>query len=194
MTRICTEKLYLEIKARSKRKAGIYKEEIHCPLILEVMANEGTMTAFCKKISISDALFYDWVREKPMFKDCYEIGKMISKANWEKEGEEGRHDENFNMDYWRITGACRYGVGRSNRIRMAIDPEASPYEQYKQLVRQANGEEFTASEVKQLMESINVGRGAFETFKLQERIDSMEENVKRMEINNVNDSRPIEKA
>ena len=119
---------------------------------------------------------------------------MYSKSNWEEEGRLGKDDENFNMDYWRITGACRYGAGKANRIRMVVDPEASPYEQYKQIIAQAGQEEFTASEVKQLMERVNVGRGVFETFKLQESIDKMQDDISRMAINNEHNTSAIEKV
>jgi hypothetical protein len=190
MAKIDAKKLYLQIKKRETS----YKEELHCPMIIDVMNTDGTMSAFCAKALISDALFYKWCNQHPVFERCYQIGRMLSKDNWEKEGEAGKDDENFNLEYWRITGACRYGVGRSNRIRMAIDSEASPYDQYKQLIKQANGEEFTASEIKQLMESINIGRSVYETFKLQERIDTMESSVKQMELNNAHNSGAIEKA
>lgn len=190
MAKIDAKKLYLQIKKRETS----YKEEIHCPKVIEVMNRRGTMTAFCEEALISDALFYKWCRDHPIFDRCYQVGKMISKANWEAEGERGKDDENFNLEYWRITGACRYGVGRSNRVRMAIDPNADPYEQYKQLVKQAGGEEFTASEIKQLMESINIGRSVYETFKLQERIDEMNQNVQRMERNLGHNSSTIEKT
>lgn len=184
------KKLYLQIKQGERT----YKEEVHCPLILEIMSTRGTMTAFCEEAKISDALFYKWTNKYPVFSECYQIGRMISRANWEAEGEHGKDDENFNIEHWRLTGSYRYGVGRANRIRMAVDPEANPYEQYQQLIRQAGCEEFSASEIKQLMESLNVGRAVFETFKLQERIDEMADNVKRMEANNAHNSSPIEKA
>jgi len=191
MTQIDTKKLYLQIK-KGKRK---YEEIVHCPLILEVMNTAGTMTAFCKEAGISDALFYKWTMLYPIFDECYQLGKMYSKFNWEEEGRLGKDDENFNMEYWRITGACRYGIGRSNnRIRMAVDPDANPYEQYQQLIKQAGREEFTASEIKQLMESINVGRGAFETFQLQHAIDAMQSDISRMALNNEHNSSAIEKV
>lgn len=187
MAKIDAKKLYLQIK----KGDALYEEDTHCPMILQVMNEEGTMTAFCKKAIISDALFYKWCRQHPIFNNCYQIGKMYSKYNWEEEGRLGKDDENFNMEYWRITGATRYGVGRTNRIRMEVDPDANPYEQYQQLIKQANGEEFTASEIKQLMESINVGRGAYETFKLQEQVDGMKEDVTRMKINHAHNSGAI---
>jgi len=121
------------------------------------------------------------------------MGKIYSKSNWEDEGENGKDEEFFNFDHWRLTGAYRYGVGR-NRVRMAVSPESNPYEQYQQLIRQAGTEEFTAAEIKQLMESINVGRGAFETFKLQEEIDSMKEDVSRMKTNHAHNNGTAKKA
>ena len=189
MTQIDAKNLYLQIKKGNRT----YKETIHCPMILEVMNEQGTMTAFCKQAGISDALFYKWTMLYPIFDECYQLGKMYSKSNWEEEGRDGKDDENFNMEYWRITGACRYGVGRQNRIRMAVNAESNPYEQYQQLIKQAGREEFTASEIKQLMESINVGRGAFETFQLQQSIDAMQNDISRMTLNNEHNSRSIEK-
>ena len=189
MTQIDAKNLYLQIKKGNRT----YKETIHCPMILEVMNEQGTMTAFCKQAGISDALFYKWTMLYPIFDECYQLGKMYSKSNWEEEGRDGKDDENFNMEYWRITGACRYGVGRQNRIRMAVNAESNPYEQYQQLIKQAGREEFTASEIKQLMESINVGRGAFETFQLQQSIDAIQNDISRMALNNEHNSRSIEK-
>ncbi len=187
MTQIDAKALYLQIK-KGKRT---YNEEVHCPMILDVMNREGTMTAFCRQAGISDALFYKWVNKYPVFNECYQLGRMYSKDNWEREGEHGKDDENFNLEYWRITGACRYGVGRTNRIRMAVNPDSDPYEQYQQLIKQAGCEEFTASEIKQLMESINVGRGVFETFKLQQEVGEMREDIKRMGLNHANNSGSI---
>lgn len=195
MSKIDAEKLYLQIKEwKDFKNISQYKEEYHCTLILDVMNNEGTMAAFCKKANISSQKFYYWIKTHPLFKECYLIGKMYSRANWEQEGENGKDDENFNFVHWRNTGACRYGAGNVNRVRLELDPESNPYEQYQQLIRQAGDEEFTASEIKQLMESINVGRSTYETFKLQESIDKMQEDVSRMQINHVNHSSTIEKT
>lgn len=182
--------LYKLIKEGKKK----YQEEIHCPMVLDVMNNEGTMTAFCKKAGISDALFYQWTSLYPVFNECYQVGKMYSKHNWEEAGRYGKDEEQFNMDYWRITGACRYGIGRTNRVRLEVSPESSPYEQYQQLIKQAGREEFTASEIKQLMESINVGKNVYETFKLQQSIDAMQQDITRMAINNEHNTGAIEET
>lgn len=188
MSKIDAKKLYLQIKAGN----SIYEEEIHCPMVLHVMNTKGTMTAFCKEALISDSAFYRWIKKYPLFNDCYQLGRMFSKSNWEEEGESGKDDENFNLDYWRITGACRYGVGKA-RVRLAIDADSNPYEQYKQLVEQAACEEFSAAELKQLMESINVGLRAWEGFELQGQLNEMKSDLVRMDRNNVNYTGPIEK-
>jgi len=189
MGKIDAKKLYLQFKKGDRA----YKEEIHCPMILEVMNTAGTMTAFCMKAQISDALFYKWTSKYKVFARCYAFGKILSKANWEQEGEDGKEEEFFNFDYWRLTGAQRYGVGK-NRVRFGIEAKSNPYEQYKQLVDLANSEEFSASEIKQLMESINVGIRAYESFKMQAEVDKVKEDVKRMGVHSANNSNSIEKA
>ena len=189
MSKIDAKKLYLQFKKGDRA----YKEEIHCPMILTVMNEEGTMTAFCKKAFISDRLFYKWTSANQLFRECYEYGKVLSKCNWEEEGENNKGEEFFNFDYWRLTGAQRYGIGK-NRVRMGIDPKSTPYEQYQQLVEMANAEEFNASEIKQLMESINVGIRAYESFELQDQLNKVKEDVTRMGVHHANNSNTIEKA
>ncbi len=189
MSQIDAKQLYLQIK----KGEGLYTEEIHCPMVLDVMNDEGTMTAFCHKAKISDALFYKWTKKYKIFRECYHLGKVISKYNWEKEGKDGKDEEFFNFELWRMTGAMRYGIGK-NRVRMGVDPKASPYKQYQQLVEMANSEEFNASEIKQLMEAINVGIRAFESFELQAQVSKIQEDVSQMGVRSANNFNAIEKA
>lgn len=189
MSDIDAKKLYLQFK---NGESG-YKEEVHCPLVLDVMNSEGTMVAFCRKAQISTTLFYKWKKKHKLFSECYEYGKVLSKSNWEEEGEKGKDEEFFNFDHWRLTGAMRYGIGK-NRIRMGIDPKASPYAQYQQLVTMANSEEFNASEIKQLMESINVGIRAFESFELQAQVSKIQDDVNQMGVRSANNLNSVEKA
>lgn len=189
MTQIDAKNLYLQFKKGTR----IYEEEVHCPMILDVMNSEGTAIAFMRKAQISDCSFYNWLKKHKVFRECYAYAKIISRDNWEKEGERGKDEEFFNFDLWRITGAMRYGVGK-NRVRMGVDPKASPYKQYQQLVEVANSEEFSASEIKQLMESINVGIRAFESFELQEQVNKIQEDVNQMGVRNANNINAIEKT
>lgn len=189
MSQIDAKSLYLQFK----RGERAYNEEIHCPMILEVMNNEGTATAFMRKAQISDTLFYKWTKKHKLFRECYAYGKILSRDNWDKEGDLGKNEEFFNFDLWRLTGSMRYGVGK-NRVRMGIDPKANPYKQYQQLVELANSEEFNASEVKQLMESINVGIRAFESFQLQEEVNKVKDDVKQLRLRDGNNTITIENA
>lgn len=189
MSKIDAKQIYLQIK----KGDGTYNEEVHCPMVLNVMNDEGTMTAFCRKAMISDALFYKWVKRYKIFRECYYMGKIFSRDNWDKEGEAGKGEEYFNFDHWRMVGAMRYGIGK-NRIRMGIDAKATPYRQYQQLVELANMEEFNASEIKQLMESINVGIRAFESFELQEQLNKVKEEVSQMGVRSANNFNATEKV
>lgn len=189
MTQIDAKNIYLQFKQGDKD----YKEEVHCPMILNVMNTAGTLVAFCRAAMVSETTFYRWVKKHKLFRDCYAYGKILSRDNWDKEGEAGKDEEFFNFDLWRLTGSMRYGVGK-NRVRMGIDPKANPYKQYQQLVEMANDEEFNASEIKQLMESINVGIRAFESFELQEEINTVRETVKQLGLRDGNNTCAIEKT
>lgn len=183
MAKIDSKKIYKLLK----NNWTYYNAEIHCPMVLDVMNTEGTVSAFCVRAQIGKTTFYDWVQAHSEFKRCYHLGQALAQANWEKEGEDGKDDPDFNSEYWRHIGRERYAAGRQqSRVRLDVDAEANPYEQYKQIIKQASGEEFTASELKQIMESINVGRGAFETFEMQKVLDKMKDDVDKMKTNHAN--------
>ncbi len=187
---IDAKKIYL----LNKKGEIQFDEEKHCTLILNVMDCEGTMSAFCVKAGISDGLFYKWLHKYPIFNECYRTGCMISRENWEDEGRMGKGDESFNLELWRTQGAARYGVGKTNRVRIHIDANSTPYEQYKQLINQASMGDFTSSEFKQLIEGINVGIRAYESFELQREVDTMKKDLEKMNQNNANNIIPITKT
>src|SRR6266568_8487149 len=149
--------LYQEIYTVNKKGLVEFNEKIHCPMVVRVMDTKGTMTAFCMEAKISDRTFYRWIHKFELFHECYRIGAMMARENWEREGEEGQYDESFDIELWKARGAARFGVGKTNRVRVNINAESNPYEQYKQLVSQASMGDFTASEFKQLVEGVNVG-------------------------------------
>jgi len=119
---------------------------------------------------------------------------MIARENWEREGEAGKGDESFDLELWKTQGAARYGVGKTNRVRVHIDADSTPYSQYKQLMMQASMGDFTASELKQLMESINIGIRAYESFELQREVDTMRDDLTKMNSENGNNIVAIKKT
>lgn len=173
--------------------ANTYLEHLHCPMVVDFMNSEGTMIAFCKEAKITEGTFYKWLERYPIFKKCYEYGKILSYDNWEKEGDLGQQDENFNFDHWRLKGIRRYRI-TSDKIKVKVTKDEDPYKQYQSIMQQAGEGDFTASELKQIMESINVGVRAFESFKLQEQVEKMQEDVKLMAHNNGFDSTTIEQV
>lgn len=169
--------------------ASIYEESVHCPMIMEYLNRGATVDNFCVDIGISNTTFYRWLRKHWVFRECYQIGLTIAKYNWEQELED--RDDTFDIDEWKMRGAIRGFLSKVNRVRLMLTPEASPYEQYQELIEQANSGDFTASELKQLMEGINVGRVAYEAFKLQEEIDQMKQDIKKMGQSNEHNIIPI---
>lgn len=178
-----------ELYKRLKRRPTIYNEAIHCPLILEIMANSemGTHSAFCKKVLISEMQFYNWRRDYNMFALCYSIGQMYSRENWEEMGREvrisagGLNDRSF--EYWRMIGWSRFGVGKNSRIRLNLKRGSNPAEHYTELLQQASEGDFTAGEIKQLMEAINVGLNAHQVFELQKQINELKIDLEKVEAN-----------
>lgn len=185
---INAKKIYENLKKNGTK----FVEEIHCPLVIEMFNKHGTVSSFCKEVGISDSTFYRWANRNPIFSECYRIGYMIARENWEEEGRSGQEDEYFNIDYWKVIGAARFGVGRTNRVRVDMGADSSPYEQYQNLITQASFGDYTASEIKQLMESINVGVRVYESFKLQAEVDKMKDDLIKMSQNNGNNIVPIE--
>ena len=180
---------------KAQKAGGVkYSEAKHCKLIIECMNKSGTMSSFCVAAGIGDGKFYRWMAQHETFMECYRIACMIARENWEREGEDGKGDETFDLELWRTQGAARYGVGKTNRVRVHIDADSTPYSQYKQLLTQASMGDFTASELKQLMESINIGIRAYESFELQREVDAMRQDLSKMNGDNVNNIVAIKKT
>lgn len=168
-----------------------YDEEIHCRMILRIMSSsiKGTMSAFCVEAMIGDGTFYNWLAQHELFRNCYALAKMVARENWEDEGRElqdltyEKGESGHRFEYWRMIGWSRFGVGKNSRIRLALKATDTPIQHYAQLIRQATEGDFTAGEIKQLMEAINVGLNAHNSFELQRQIDELKSDQDKMQRN-----------
>ena len=176
-----------------KKNDDFFDEAFHCPAVLRIVANTGRVTAFCKEVLISERTFYNWVGKFVMFRNCYEIAKVIAREAWEKEPEDNWDNDTWSPKEWASRGA-RYFSTNKDKIRIIIDPDLNPWEQYQKIISDCATGDFTASEVKQIMESINVGRVAFESFKLQEDVDKMKDDLNQMSQRHGNNIIPISVA
>ena len=179
----------VEIYKTLKGKLTKYDESVHCPLILRIMNDyrRGTIAHFCAEAKIGETKFYSWVREYPVFADCYSHGKSLARVNWESEGVALKSLDYKELgcayEYWRMIGWSRFGVGKNSRIRLHLDPNKNPAEHYAMLLQQASEGDFTAGEIKQLMEAINVGLNAYQVFELQKQVDDLKSDLEKMESN-----------
>lgn len=181
-----------EIYKKVKLSKIHYVEEYHCPLIIKIMSDpeKGTVSAFCLEAMINEDKFYKWLKDFPIFKECYGIAKAFSKENWEKLGKEICEEvgipgtQNHRFEYWRMVGWSRFGIGKNSRVRLDLDSKKSPNEHYSELIEQARNGDFTAGEIKQLMEAINVGMNAHQVFTLQKEIDGLKSDLQLMNENN----------
>ncbi len=176
-----------------------YDEEKHCIQLLQVMAdpNKGVYSSYCVELGISKKKFFNWVKSHKIFAECYSLGMMYSMENWEAEGRALREEviypgtSNYKMDYWKTIGWYRFGIGKNGKIHLKLDPNGTPNEHYRQMIEQACDGEFTASEVKQLMEAINVGMNMHEKIALQAEIDKKNVDLATMQENqNVHNTFP----
>lgn len=186
-----------EIYETIKKKRPQFNEQAHCVSILTIISdpNKGTVSAFCQREMISDNTFYRWLKQNETFLECYALAKMFARENWEKEGREIAEEtcmpgtSNHRFEHWRMIGWSRFGVGKNSRIRLDLDPKSSPNEHYSQLLHQASQGDFTAGEIKQLMEAVNVGLNTHQVIALQKEIDQLRLDLATMNENaNVHNS------
>lgn len=180
----CADTIFQKIKKKHPK----YIESTHCPMVLRVMSSkDGSLADFLIEAVISETTFYKWLRIYHMFNDCYEIAKSYARRNWEREGEELKylqsHEVGCRFEHWRLIGWSRYGVGKNSRIRLNLTENGTPHQHYHDLLKQASEGCFTAGEIKQLMEAINVGLSAHQVFELQREIDELKANLEKMEAN-----------
>ncbi len=181
----------MEIYRQLKHGEIRYDEEKHCALILKVMIDKdlGYHSAFCTQALVGERKFYAWLAQHELFRECYCLAKMFSRQNWEEDGVALKDEvimpgtTNHRFDHWRMVGWSRFGIGKNARIRLELDPDAKPDKHYAQLLRQAANGDFTAGEIKQLMEAINVGLNTHEKFALQKEIEQLKADLITMNEN-----------
>lgn len=173
--------LYQRLKTRPAHY--VYDEEIHCPLVIRVMADyeRGTPAHFCKKAGIEERQFHYWCKNYPIFKECYDIGKAYARVEWEKEGMRVRDiivdGINTPFEHWRMMGYARFGISKTARMRLQLTPGANAVQHYKELIDQAGDGEFTASEFKQVCEGLSMGLRVHESITMQEQLDGISNDV-----------------
>ncbi len=157
-----------------------YSPAVHCVLVLKCVSETGRSTAFCKEAGVSGETFKKWLGLFPLFRECYGVALIMAQETWEEEYEERKDDEEFNKKEWLERGNRTFKFSAMTKLHLNIKHGSNPYEQYQQIMEQATTGEFTATEIKLLMESINVGTRVYESFKLQEEVDKMKDDLALM--------------
>lgn|ERR1017187_72225 len=168
-----------------------YFEEKHCKMLISIMMNpdKGSVPAFCVQAMITERTFYNWVRANPIFSNLYYFSKLIAREIWEQEGRNIRDQSfpmgtiNYSFEHWKLIGYSKFGVSKNGKIKLDLVPEDSPAQHYAQLLRQAAEGDFTASEIKQLMEAVNVGLNTHQVFELQKQINELQSDLSIMNVN-----------
>lgn len=179
MPKLDPKKIYKQAK---KNIAGkIYNEEKHCLMVLDIVGRGGSVAEFCTEALVSPTTYYDWRQQHRIFDECSRLAGSFAELLWEKEGRDNLENPDFNWRFWEGIGTSRFHYNKMRRVRLNMDEKADPYTQYQQLIKQGQEGDLSASEIKQLMESINIGVRAFETFKVQAEVDKMKEDLLKMQ-------------
>lgn len=156
-----------------------YEEAKHCKSILEILSLGGTVIDFLIKHGISKQRMVSWQMKHNLFRECFMLGRDIGKQRWMREGQTNIDNKEFNYKVWEAWGRQNYGG--IDKISLFIDPTTSPFQQYQQILYQSTCGDFTSSEIKQIMESINIGIRAYETCELEGQIKELQEGLEKME-------------
>jgi len=177
VSRTLAKEIYQKVKKKTYSK---YNEEAHCLSLLEVFGSKYPFQSeFCRINHISSDTFRYWCKKHKNFRECHKIGLEIAHSNWVHEGEDCKDIEEFNYGFWKHKGKVLFQIGENRRLRLNVKKEDTPYQQYKSIMASASEGEFTATELKQIMESVMVGARAYESDELAKRIGEMEEDIEK---------------
>lgn len=177
------EEVYKKFKSG---RPSLYDEEKHCKEILRILATGGRYSTFCMQELICEKTFYTWISRYELFAQCYSLGRIISHELWAKQGEEIANETmpmgsiNNKYDHWKMKGWTYFGIGKISRLKLKIDPKDDPSKHYEQLIKQAAEGDFTAAEIKQLMEAVNVGLNTHQVFTMQKEINDLKKDLEIM--------------
>lgn len=161
------------------RSSVEYDEEVHCKSILDILSMGGTVTNFLVLHGISKQRMVSWQMKHNLFRECFMLGRDMGKQKWLAEGQQNLDNRDFNFKVWELFGRQNYGG--IDKISLFIDPQTTPFQQYQQILYQSTCGDFTSSEIKQIMESINIGIRAYETCELEDQIKELQAGLQKME-------------
>jgi hypothetical protein len=168
--------LYKELKANNGESK--YDESYHCPLLFATIGYSARVTTFMKAAKISQRTLIKWCHKHPIFAECYSLAQIIAQENWELDYLENANSEGFDLKAWKMKG--RHFEKTPIKMKLNINGDDNPWEQYKSIITQASMGDLTAQDVKLLMEAVSAGTKVFESFKLQGEVDKMREDLNQM--------------
>lgn len=77
-------------------------------MLLDLMEQGRSVISFCAKARISRTTFYNWVKSVPEFLEAFEVGKVLSQAYYEEQGQDNLKDKDFNYGGWKFLMINRF--------------------------------------------------------------------------------------
>jgi hypothetical protein len=146
---------------------------------MEIFKSGGNMCDFCLEVGASIQRVTRWQMDNEDFSEAVQLAKDIALSHWLKTGYKNLDNREFNVRLWEALGKRQFG--NSEKISFRTTKGASPIEHYQEVMQQASLGNFTSSELKQLMESVNIGLRAEEVCTMQKQIDELKEGLVKME-------------
>ncbi|MCP4393427.1 MAG: helix-turn-helix domain-containing protein [Alphaproteobacteria bacterium] len=84
-----------------------YKEEF-CDIVINLMAEGGSLAECCAEIGIVNDTWYHWINKHTTFSGAVKMGTELSKAWWEKHGRTNLKDRDFNHVLWMMNMKNRF--------------------------------------------------------------------------------------
>jgi len=160
-----------------------YRQEYHCEAAINILSDryKGTIADICKEFVITENQFNEWRRDYPLFNQAIEYGMVVAKVNWQNEPKIFQNEktelERFDLNMWKYTGKYRFGISEQPKIKVFLDKNLNPVEQYGQLLDGAAMGYYSASEFKQITEAVNIGIRAHEVFNMQGELDELRQTL-----------------
>ena len=170
---------YLPKDIWDKINGGLGYDPDFCLKIIHIFNDEGNMSDFCLSIGASRQRVTKWQMEHPEFSEAVELAKDIAMVKWIRDGQDNLDNKDFNVRLWEALGKRQFG--NSDKIAIRMTKDKSPIQHYHEIMHQASLGSFTSSELKQIMECINIGLRAEEICTMQEEIDGLKEGLAKME-------------
>ena len=125
-----------------------YKKEVNIPLLIKCFMKGESVRQYCAKALITEPTFYNWLKDYPEFKYCYDIALNFAADFWERVPFE---NPDFNYPYLQAVLRSRFGLGKS---KLKLTDKKQPMELIESIQEGLTDQKINIQDIKPLVELI----------------------------------------